>query len=256
VADLYQADLIDLAELQRRAKDLAARRARLDTERTELSATHHDLASHNRLHQRLDDFAARAGTGIDQLDFDGRQRLIRLVVEQVRVTGWQVEIRLRIPLDDNPTDSRSEPPPNPKKPSPKRGTRRSPTTEAALSSDLRLRSAGAVQSFLLSPPSWRVWLGVHEVHAEHSTGPGELGRAVWGAVVQVQVLGHTTAADGGAQHVLAGAGVLLFHEAALDQQAGVVVNQQEELGPPRARPARVGDERSDEDVADPDLVAS
>jgi hypothetical protein len=113
----------------------------------------------------------------------------------------------------------------------------------------------AVQPFLLSPPSWRVGLGVNEVHAEHGTGPGELGGAVWGAVIEVQIFGHTTAADGGTQHLLAGAGVLLFHPPALDQKAGVVVDEQEKLGAARSRPARVGDERPDEDVADPDLVA-
>ncbi len=36
---------------------------------------------------------------IDKLDFDQRQKLLRLVVEEVRVKGWQVEIKLRIPLD-------------------------------------------------------------------------------------------------------------------------------------------------------------
>jgi hypothetical protein len=40
--------------------------------------------------------------GIDTLDFHGRQQLLRLVLEDVRVQGWTVELRLRIPLDDNP----------------------------------------------------------------------------------------------------------------------------------------------------------
>ena len=39
---------------------------------------------------------------IDTLDFDQKQTLLRLVVEEVHVTGWHVQIRLRIPLDDNP----------------------------------------------------------------------------------------------------------------------------------------------------------
>ena len=38
------------------------------------------------------------------MDFDQRQRLLRLVVEEVKVKGWQVEIRLRIPLDDGDGD--------------------------------------------------------------------------------------------------------------------------------------------------------
>ena len=47
----------------------------------------------------MGDFAKAAATGIDKLDFEGRQRLIRIIVEQVRVTGWQVEVHLRVPLD-------------------------------------------------------------------------------------------------------------------------------------------------------------
>ena len=37
-----------------------------------------------------------------QLEFDQRQKLLRLVIAQVRVTGCQIEIRLRIPLDGPP----------------------------------------------------------------------------------------------------------------------------------------------------------
>ena len=144
LADLYQAGLIELAELKLRAKDIAARRARLEAERTELAAAHHDLAGHNRLHQRLGDFAARAAAGLDQLDFDGRQHLMRLVIEQVRVTGWQVEIQLRIPLDNGPPDSDSKPSAKPKTPSPTTRSRQSPTARGTVSSRSGLRPVGAL----------------------------------------------------------------------------------------------------------------
>jgi len=57
---------------------------------------------------------------IDTLDFDQKQTLLRLVVDDVHVTGWHVEIRLRIPLDDGP-DGQSRPPnpdPGPDRPGP------------------------------------------------------------------------------------------------------------------------------------------
>ena len=38
----------------------------------------------------------------DHLDFEQRQKLLRLVVEQVLVRGWRVDIKLRIPLDKPP----------------------------------------------------------------------------------------------------------------------------------------------------------
>ncbi|MHB1974178.1 MAG: hypothetical protein ACYCR4_07805 [Acidimicrobiales bacterium] len=40
--------------------------------------------------------------GMDDLDFERRQRLMRLIVEQVRVTGSHVDIHLHIPLDQPP----------------------------------------------------------------------------------------------------------------------------------------------------------
>jgi hypothetical protein len=37
------------------------------------------------------------------MDFEQRQQLLRLVLVDVRVDAWQVELRLRIPLDQDPT---------------------------------------------------------------------------------------------------------------------------------------------------------
>ena len=102
VADLYQANFIQREELLRRGKELELRRRTLEAQRQALIAQRHALAQHNRLRERIEGFADRVKTTIDQLDFDQRQKLLRLVVDQVRVKGWQVEIRLRIPLDDLP----------------------------------------------------------------------------------------------------------------------------------------------------------
>src|SRR5215207_9837776 len=45
---------------------------------------------------------------------DARPRLLRLVVEKVRVSGWRVEIHLKIPLGDDPGSEReSRPKPGP-----------------------------------------------------------------------------------------------------------------------------------------------
>jgi site-specific DNA recombinase len=145
LADLYQAGLVDLDELRRRSKDVAARKTRLDNERAQLIARQQQLAVDNQLRRCVADFAARATTGIDNLDFDGRQRLLRLVVEQVRVTGWHVEIRLRIPLDDGSPDGGPGQPDRPKSPAPTGGSRRQRTTAKPVSSGVRLRPAGQHQ---------------------------------------------------------------------------------------------------------------
>jgi site-specific DNA recombinase len=116
LADLYQTGILELTEVQHRARDIDGRHRSLSDQRDGLIAQRHDLATDNQLHQRVADFAQRAAAGIDQLSFAQRQQLLRLVVEYVRVTGWQVEIQLRIPLDD-PDDPRSDKkPPTPHRP--------------------------------------------------------------------------------------------------------------------------------------------
>ena len=99
IADLYQADFIDQGELMRRGEETDLRRRTLEAQREALVGERKDLAQKNRLRQRVAGFAEKIAATIDKLDFEQRQQLLRLVVEQVLVKGWQVEIKLRIPLD-------------------------------------------------------------------------------------------------------------------------------------------------------------
>ena len=126
LVDLYQAGLLELPELQRRVKEVDVRRAQVSTEHENLIAQRHELARDNRLRRRVEAFARQVLESLDGLNFGQRQHLLRLVVEEVRVTGWQVEIRLRIPLDEGPGDQ-----------SPKRDR---PPHDPPVSSDVRLRS--------------------------------------------------------------------------------------------------------------------
>ena len=127
--DAYQAALLDLAELTRRTAALTARRDQLAAEHAELTDRRAELATENRLRRGLAGFAERVLASLDDLDFDGRQRLLRMVLEKVRVTGWRVEIHLKIPLTDDDTGTQREP--RPPKPGP------------GPSSDTDLRSDGA-----------------------------------------------------------------------------------------------------------------
>ena len=130
LVDLYQAGLLELTEVQRRAAEVDTRRQQLADQQVRLAAERGKLAEGNRLRQRLTGFAERVTQAFDGLDFDQRQRLLRLVIDQVRITSRQVEIRLRIPLDEPPnTDPPSRPPAGPARPS----------------TDMRLRSLGLHQ---------------------------------------------------------------------------------------------------------------
>ena len=128
LVDLYQTALIDLPELQRRAADTDTRRQDLQQRRDALTTQRQELARDNQIRNRVAGFAHRILTVIDQLDFDQRQQLLRLVVDEVRVTGWNVTIQLRIPLDEPP-----DPPPRPS------GAR----PDHSMSTEERLRSLGA-----------------------------------------------------------------------------------------------------------------
>ena len=125
--DAYQAGLLELDELTRRTAAVTARRDRLTTEKDTLTKRSAELATENRLRRRLAGFAERVAASLDELDPDARRRLLRLVVEKVLVTGWRVEIHLKIPLAaDDPPDHDPTPEPQP--------------DDGPPSSDIRLRS--------------------------------------------------------------------------------------------------------------------
>lgn len=126
--DAYQAELIDLDQLTKRTKEIGVRREELATEQSALRGRQAELSQQNRLRRGIAGFAERVAASLDELDFEGRQRLMRLVVEKVRVSGWRVEIHLKIPLADDPGEEREPRPPGPG-PDP--------------SSDMRLRSVDA-----------------------------------------------------------------------------------------------------------------
>jgi len=143
LADLYQAGVIEAADMTRRAAELDSRRRRIDDERQALVAQRAELAEDNRLSQRIEAFAARALAGLDGLDFEGCQQLLRLVLEDVRVQGWLVELRLRIPIDENPPDDTTVPAsPLPGKSKRGRSPRSSGRAKQEVSSNDGLRSIG------------------------------------------------------------------------------------------------------------------
>ena len=96
--DLYQGGFIELPEMQRRATEVSSRRKELQHKRTSLADERTALARDNQLRNRVHDFAARIHAVIDTLDDTQKQQLLRLLIEDVRVTGWHVQIRLRVAL--------------------------------------------------------------------------------------------------------------------------------------------------------------
>ncbi|WP_437983486.1 recombinase family protein [Sorangium sp. So ce117] len=108
LVDAYQAGAISVEELK-------ARRDRLDAEQRAVRVRIEEIAAQDqnqtRLNQLADDltsFAATLREGLDKLDFVGRQRLVRLLIERVVVTGDHVAIEHAIPLSGRFSPLRSQ----------------------------------------------------------------------------------------------------------------------------------------------------
>ena len=142
--DLYQAGLIDMPELQRRTAGIAGRQRELEHKRTSLAAERADLARGNRLRHSVEHVAARVAAVIDQLSPAQRQDLLRLLIEDVQVTGWHVKIRLRIP-PDNPPDADPA-----RRPAPAPGT--APASRGTLPGQLK---TVCVPFMVMNGPSYR-----------------------------------------------------------------------------------------------------
>jgi site-specific DNA recombinase len=96
--DAYQQGAIGVEELKARRErleaSLQATRARVE----HLEVQHADGARLERLSADIAAFAAAIRDGLETLDFAGRQRLVRLLVERVIVQGEDVTIEHVVPL--------------------------------------------------------------------------------------------------------------------------------------------------------------
>ena len=102
LVDLYQAPLSTARSCCVEARRSQDRKQSVEQQCDALIAQRKELARQNALRERIIGFSATVGATIDHLDFEQRQKLLRLVVEQVLVRGWRVDIKLRIPLDKPP----------------------------------------------------------------------------------------------------------------------------------------------------------
>ena len=111
-----------------------------------------------------------------------------------------------------------------------------------------------VRPLLLPPPLRRVRLTVDQPDAQDRACPRQPRIGKGGAVVAVENVRYAPPGDGAAEKLLAEAGVLPVVEPAVDQQPGVVIDDQEQPGPRRPVPFRVRHPRADQHIGDPPLV--
>jgi site-specific DNA recombinase len=98
LVDAYMTGAITAPELKARRERLETNMQATRTRIEELLAQDQDQARLDRLAQDLEAFAATLRIGLDKLDFSGRQRIVRLLIERVVVTGDHISIEHAIPL--------------------------------------------------------------------------------------------------------------------------------------------------------------
>lgn len=98
LVDAYQRGAISVDELKGRRERLEADRQATHARIQDLTGEQLDSTRLQRLGEDLEEFASSIRAGLHELDFAQRQRLVRLLIERVVVTGDDVAIEHAIPL--------------------------------------------------------------------------------------------------------------------------------------------------------------
>jgi site-specific DNA recombinase len=96
--DAYQRGAMSVEQLQARRERLDSAMSAMRLRAEDLDVQRKDCARIDRISNDLVAFAATLRDGLDLLDFAGRQRLVRLLLERVVVTGDNLTIEHAIPL--------------------------------------------------------------------------------------------------------------------------------------------------------------
>jgi site-specific DNA recombinase len=95
--EAYQEQLITLDELRARMPDLRKRETTLTAQLDALTSELHDAETYLKIADTLDGLRARVDQAADQLTTEDRQRLLQLVVREVRIGTDDITIRHTIP---------------------------------------------------------------------------------------------------------------------------------------------------------------
>ena len=93
--EAYQEQLISLDELRARMPSLRKRQTTLRAQHDALEAELHDAETYLQLADTLDGFLGRLADGLDQLNVEEQQRVLRLVVREVLIGGDDDKITIR-----------------------------------------------------------------------------------------------------------------------------------------------------------------
>ena len=110
VADAYLNEAFDVARVKREMDALRSRKAVLDQRLRDLDSREQIQIDSQAAMTHLERFCKRVTAGIANLDFDKRQKLMRLVIERVVVQDHRVRIETVIPPDSGDDTLRTRDP--------------------------------------------------------------------------------------------------------------------------------------------------
>ena len=108
----YQEGLLTLAELRQRIPQLRKQQQAVESALHSLEMAAADQSQYLRLAETLDEFRTKLRARADTLDVEERQKILRLLVKEVLVSGDQITIRHSIPTPQSGSGSGGSPPPN------------------------------------------------------------------------------------------------------------------------------------------------
>ena len=98
--EAYLAEVIELAELDRKRQDIAQKQQALDRQVRQLEAQLHKQIEINAVAPSIETFCQRVQQGLAQATFDQKRDLVELLIDRVIVDDAQVEIRYVIPTTE------------------------------------------------------------------------------------------------------------------------------------------------------------
>jgi site-specific DNA recombinase len=104
--EAYLAEVIELAELERKRQDIAQKQQALDRQVRQLEAQLHKQVELEAIAPSIEAFCQRVQQGLAQATFDQKRELVELLIDRVIVDDAQVEIRYVIPTTEASTHTR------------------------------------------------------------------------------------------------------------------------------------------------------
>jgi site-specific DNA recombinase len=101
--DAYLGGIVELAEFERKRRELDQHRTSLVAQQQQLAATaqqHLDLAA---IAASIERFCARVQAGLAAASFEQKRTLVELLIDRVIVTGEDIEIRYVVPFSSDPS---------------------------------------------------------------------------------------------------------------------------------------------------------